>query len=495
MKKTLLSLSMLTALLFVAVALNSCSKEPDQEQPLYYFALKTYTVTIDALDASDATRALALDGTTVKQNWASGEEVSVHTGSYNGSAVGKLTPATTGSKNAKLSGTLTGDFSVGDELFLTYKGDFSSLASQDGDFHSNWYYAQAKVSITAIDGEEITTTAATFENQLALFKFTLDRTLTKLTLTLTRSEKSFVYTLTPATAKSEFWIAHEAEDGTVSYTTTLAGEDADGKLYRWEKAGINVKKGGYYANKSALAIPEIGKALSDVTASDLGYVIRVVKESGSNVGRAYPAGTSGGIAMIAYVGSTGSADDEPKLGTYKGLAIALEDAATEVKFAESSSARFTGSIGDSDRDFSGCLDDMNGYNNTQDLEIVSEAASGVLEYAVATPSNTSGWFLPSLGQWDKVLRAWSYTTKTPTDFGDTDGKYQRASDQDTFANAIDDAGGTWNTAQTFWTSTEVTKANSVAIGYKDDKGFTLYSLKKTTSNDGNDIAARGFLAF
>lgn len=139
-----------------------------------------------------------------------------------------------------------------------------------------------------------------------------------------------------------------------------------------------------------------GKALNEVTApADLGKVI-------ASDGKVYPAGTIGitPVAMIVYVGSPGTADCNSE--TYRGLAIALSDVekngeSTYLNIVYSETQKGT----------------VLGYKSVNEIiEADVYARDGlavpVPSYSVTVPQGnvTSGWFMPSAGQYIAFYKAY-----------------------------------------------------------------------------------------
>ena len=130
-----------------------------------------------------------------------------------------------------------------------------------------------------------------------------------------------------------------------------------------------------------------GKALSEATAEDLGSVIALD-------GKVYPAGTIGitPIAMIVYVGLPGSADKNSD--TYRGLAIALSDL----------------EITDGSKHIN---NKSSGYESINKLFEI-DARNGLevpISYDVPVPPGniTSGWFMPSAGQYIAFYQSFGLT--------------------------------------------------------------------------------------
>ena len=151
--------------------------------------------------------------------------------------------------------------------------------------------------------------------------------------------------------------------------------------------------------------PASSKALSAVTTNEVGWRI-------CDDGNAYsPVGTlPGGVtarAIIAYVGAAGSVDASS--ATYKGLAIALTDAnggnSCQWYTAEdiTCTSNYTNYLPTA-------LSDKDGIAKTATLAAgcgkghTHAAAYAAANYAVAHPTSTSDWFLPTIGQWNLIVQ-------------------------------------------------------------------------------------------
>lgn len=148
--------------------------------------------------------------------------------------------------------------------------------------------------------------------------------------------------------------------------------------------------------------PAQSLTLASVTGSHLGWLV------GSD-GKAYeqtkgylPIGVTA-VAMIAYVGN--DAETSPTNTAFKnGLALALEDVSEKKTWSSQKSATCLGTQYDSDTKFN----DLAGIDNTDALVNhtghTHDAASAARGYNSGThPAGTSAWFLPSAGQWDKMI--------------------------------------------------------------------------------------------
>ncbi len=138
-------------------------------------------MTVNATKGDEgSTRALALDGKTLKVKWADTDQVSVFKAKTT-TLLGTLTAAASETATTTLSGDLTGSVNVGDKLRLlfpradwTYADQSGVLLGDGNSIEKNYDYAMADVTVAAIDGSHITTTAdANLASQQAIVKFIL----------------------------------------------------------------------------------------------------------------------------------------------------------------------------------------------------------------------------------------------------------------------------------------------------------------------------------
>jgi hypothetical protein len=155
------------SILMACALLVSCVKQSGVEP--------TYTLTVVA--AKEGTKALSLDSSgALKAIWAQGEEVKVYRASQV-ELLGTLTAQSSG-PSTTLSGTISGSFSVGNDLRLEFLSP--NYTQQDGKLTGDSTsidkvcdYATAIVKVTGIDGGTITTEAANFSNRQAIVCFTM----------------------------------------------------------------------------------------------------------------------------------------------------------------------------------------------------------------------------------------------------------------------------------------------------------------------------------
>lgn len=172
-----------TAAFAAILAAASCQKEMElapevtaPEEP----AVKEYTLSVNASKGED-TKALSLDGKTLNVKWADTDQVSVFPESWATPAMGTLTAAASETGSTTLTGTISPEPSIGDNLNLlfpraewNYTGQKGILLSDDGSIEKKYDYALATVEVDEVTGGEIITTApANFTSQQAIVRFRL----------------------------------------------------------------------------------------------------------------------------------------------------------------------------------------------------------------------------------------------------------------------------------------------------------------------------------
>ncbi len=239
----------------VAMACTSCSSSDDEiltPDP----SVKTYTMTVAAQKGSNGTRALSLDGTTLKSTWTAGDKVKVYKVD---TELGELTAQSTGA-TSMLIGNLSGDLNVNDNLTLKYlSADYNS---QDGTLTGTAKsidkvcdYSTAMVTVESISGSDISTTDADFANQQAVVKFTLKNAdgsaLPSNPTAFTMSDGTSTVTLTsiPAatyTANGGDGVLYVAFPGLNSSATISLEATVGSDTYAFEKTGITFTNSKYY---------------------------------------------------------------------------------------------------------------------------------------------------------------------------------------------------------------------------------------------------------
>lgn len=440
-------LIILAALMCAVAAFFSCQKVKDVTP-------NTYSLIVEAAKgaSSEAAKALALSGSTLNATWSTTENVYVKKG--NTWATGSLQPQAAAA-TATLKGDLSGvTFAADDNITLqfpksgdiTYAGQVGTLA----DIAANFDWSTASATVASVEDGKITVADdVAFQNQQAIVKFTLKNkadggalSVAKLVVKVGSTE----YEVNPAAAVSEIFVALPGfSDQTVILTVTTNGN----KTYSYFKPGVTFENGKYYTRSVKL---EENKLLSQISMSDIGRVIGVDGKIYSRKETAEAAGTTAS-GIIAFVLSAGAVRPVESYTTYRGgLAIALSDANDGAKCSSglpSLSACVTreGSL-------STALTYWNGLNNTNILaggcgaSHSHPAAQAAWSYSTARPVGVSGWFLPSIGQWNIMVKA---LTGVSSDLATA---YNNSLNYTAVNTKITAAGGIGIQPWNYWTSTE-----------------------------------------
>ena len=481
MKKTIKFFSMAALAMMGAMAV-SCSSDNDElisEQPVNKHNLVTTTVTISFDDAT--TRTLTDDGTTLSNKFAEGDKIVVF---YN-------EETTYSALRAESEALAAGDISA-DGKSATFTITLTNPKSASG-FRAIYPYNMAKTSISIIDNpseDEYTVdysklatqdgTLATLgtqlnlamyegfltdgklpsfmlANKLAIAKFKIKdnggnyvtNTITQLNINdgpngyqVRPSKQEVIYVAMKPVATSQT-ISFSAATGLMNYNRSVTGK----ALTAGHISPINLTM---YPMASTATETDKGKLI----CAD-GHIHAYDTDAACTADR---------IALICYVGDAGKADASSD--NYKGLALALTDASTSAKWCSLTSAT--------------CLDtqynteqttDMAGITNTMSLvfnhDHTHAAASAASNYkynnevdAGTHPTGTSEWFLPSAGQWKKMIDACKNVLGTKNSYEDL---------RDGFSGV----GGTNLRSDTYWSSTE--KSASRAWRYRfNDSGWAEY---------------------
>ena len=146
------------------------------EQPVNLTKPEVYTMTVEATKGDDATtRALSLDGNILSATWAEGEEVTVYNETKKEELTGTLKAQSSGASTT-LKGEISGSIDVDDVLTLKFLSpNYDSQAGTLEYIAANCDYATASVTVTGVDGGDISTGTANFVNQQAIVRFELSK--------------------------------------------------------------------------------------------------------------------------------------------------------------------------------------------------------------------------------------------------------------------------------------------------------------------------------
>jgi hypothetical protein len=471
-----------------ALVMTACSNDDNMTEASQQDAVKTisYSVTVNDGVANVGTRA-AVDSDNKTLKFASGDKLYISSDSRT-DLKGTLT-LKSGDEGKSSGATFEGE--------LTYTGDAPASTLEIKATLVGTNNLGVQISDGKVTGMNYPTTAYCSTVNDAVEKYS------NLTGTSTFGTKSF--TLTQQTAFLNFVITFE--DGTATGTSltavvsnnesaictanvTTTTEDAkvvakfvlpvasgttltSATVKMGDKEALSISNAtltGKVYNVNREVEPTYPIAMSAVTAAYIGSVITSDGNVYKNTTTATAAGKTS-VAVIAYVGDAGSVDESSS--TYKGLAIAMKDANSG-----NACAYYTDNSGicvKQNSYIAAAITYKNGFACTNTL--VNSNGSGVSVYcsghthAAATaaknntittesgitasaPSGTSGWFLPSMGQWNLIVQGLA-TKKS----GSTVSTALTTSSNSTYQasnlnSVITDAGGTGFQAGGYWSSTE-----------------------------------------
>lgn len=422
------------AILMMAAVIIACSGGSDTIEdvkpvtPDTPKTLNKYTFTVYASKSAGKsnTRALSLDGNTLSSSWGTSEHIYVKKGST--WATGSLQPQSN-ETTAQLSGTLSDiTINAGDDLTLQFPRQNIDYTGQVGtieDIAAKYDYATATARVTSVNDGNISANPVTFDNQQAIVKFVLQNSegmpISASSLTISDEGTNLVQSITadgtvtkgditiiPASPTSEIFAALSDLSNSKVTLTAIVGSDT----YTYEKTGVTFENSQYYV----ITVKMIKRpAFLSATSDDIGKVIGADGNLYNTKSDATAANTTAS-AVIAYVGSVGSVETG---SNFKGLAIALYDCSnsnctwqkdrsskTSVYWCSQNNTTCTSIQAEN---ITNALLYKNGISMTSELTSHAThshyAAIAASTYNVTRPDiGTSGWFLPSVGQWELIVQ-------------------------------------------------------------------------------------------
>ena len=172
------------------------------------------------------------------------------------------------------------------------------------------------------------------------------------------------------------------------------------------------------------------------------------------------------VAMVAYKGDAGGEDSPYN----HGLAIALDDATTAAWCSQTANTCLDAQA----TNLASALTTLNGLTATAQLVAddshTHAAATAARNYcydvsasAGAHPTGTSTWFLPSLGQWNIMLKA---MTGSGVDLSSSSNATYQAANVSPLITA---AGGTALSAAHYWSSTEKSATDAWDVTFQNGR--------------------------
>ena len=400
-----------------ALVMTACSSDNDiVETPVAPQAKKTIPYTVTVSDDAATTRATVSDDPTNRQLYfASGDKLYI-----TGTNIQGVLDLQAGDEGKATGATFSGE--------LTYSG--SGSPADDLSLTATLVSAQqtvgTQVSVDAAGAVTVNypTTAycATINDAVQQYS--------RLTGTSTYGDKAF--TLTQQTAFLNFEITFD--DGTAAgetlsavvsnggsavctanVTTATESEKVVAKFVLPLAAGTTLssatvtmgdKEAISFGASQTLAgkVYNVRKTLAAASPYAVGKIIGANGNIYASATAAEADGTTA-LAMICYVGD--DAETSSSNTTFKnGLALALEDVSVEKAWCSQTDATCLETQYTSGTKFN----DLAGIDNTDALVNYTghthDAASAARGYNSGThPTGTSAWFLPSAGQWKKMIDA------------------------------------------------------------------------------------------
>ena len=455
MKKTMRFLSVV-ALAFVGAVMTGCSNDDDsaidKSQQLENTSKKVVTMTTSvALDAGATMRALTGEGV---KTFAVGEQMAIVYSNGSGMLKAVSLPLKADDiKDAGTSASFTFDLETPDKsIKVTYiypasmaRADgsinYDALATQDGTLAS----LASNLDLATYEGEWLgeNLPSCTLENQLAILALTLKDSdganeITGNVTDVTVKADEDTYTVTRSAAAGPIYVAIKPiASKNVVVTTTGGSKDYVKLLTEKTYASGN----GYSVSwRMTPIIP-----FTEATANDVGRVIAIDGKVYDNTTIATAVNTTA-VAIISYVGNPKDAG----VGSYRGLAIGMRDAVTN--------------------------------------RVVWNAAASAAEYNNGTvvPGGTSGWFLPSIAQLEKVCQGLATKKKGTAVTAELSVEANSDYTSSNLNSIIYSAGGTGFVDRAYCTSTA---SNETTAWYFNFRTGKLDDKLKTDVGDVRSVIA------
>lgn len=448
----------IAALALVGAVMTGCSNDDDsaidKSQQLENTSKKVVTMTTSvALDAGATTRALTGEGV---KTFAVGEQMAIVYSNGSGMVTAVSLPLKADDiKEAGTIASFTFELETPDkQIDVTYiypasmaRADgsinYDALANQDGTLASLASNLDLATYEGEWEGENLP--SCTLQNQLAILALTLKdingaNEITGNVTDVTVKADEDTYTVNRSAAAGPIYVAIKPiASKDVVVTTTGGSKDYVKLLTEKTYASGN----GYSVSwKMTPIIP-----FTEATANDVGRVIAIDGKVYDNTTIATAVNTTA-VAIISYVGNPGDAG----VGWYRGLAIGMSD--------------YAGG------------------------RVVWDAAASVAENnnGTAVPANTSGWFLPSIAQLEKVCQGLA-TKKSGSGTAITAELSVVANENYTYTNLnsiITGAGGTGFVDRAYRTSTASSETTAWYFNFRTGK---LDDKPKTDEGDVRSVIA------
>lgn len=454
----------IAALALVGAVMTGCSKDDvmaiDKQQQTDDTSKKTVTMTTTVgLNAAAKTRALTGEGV---KTFAVGEQMAIVYS--NGSGRLKAVSLPLKADDIKDAGTIasftfkleTPDKSV--DVTYIYpasmaKADgsinYEALANQDGTLAS----LASNLDLATYEGEWLgeNLPSCTLDNQFAILALTLKDSdganeITGNVTDVTVKADEDTYTVTRSAAAGPIYVAIKPIASKNVVITTTGGS----------KDYVKLLTGKTYASGNGYSVswrmtPII--PFTEATANDVGRVIAIDGKVYDNTTIATAVNTTA-VAIISYVGNPYDAE----VGNYRGLAIGMRDAVIDrIVWNDAASAA-----------------DAENNNGT------------------TVPACTSGWFLPSLAQLEKVCQGLATKKSGTAVTAELSVQENKNYTYTNLNSIITGAGGTGFINTVYWSSSTGSSTSNTVYGVNFNNGRIVTGDK----TDNNSTAyVRSVIAF
>ena len=413
MKKTFRFLSM-AALLVVGAIMTGCSSDDNidnPQQPANKDNVVTLTATV-GFEANAGTRAV--DPSTGKKTFEGTNQIAViykNTSNQTVKAVSTDFTPTGDNTTATFTVSLTNPTSDGAIRYI-YPATMAKTPATDATITDD----DATIDYSGLLGSQDGTLTTLANYDLAVKDATLSGTDQPASVTLTNPLAICAFTLTDgSSAITSNVTSLNVSDGTNTYHVTPSGLD---EIYVAMKpvASHNIAFTAATGSKTYFKTTASDQTLAastlytDITVSMVELAKYKVIGADGNIYADADAATAAGttaVAKIVYLGN----DAETSTTYNHGLALALSDVSGYQKWCtEDVNGALCLASGHQYSSIEAAKTDMAGIANTDALvghgSHTHAAASAARNYNSGThPTGTSAWFLPSAGQWDKMINA------------------------------------------------------------------------------------------
>ena len=219
---------------------------------------KTYSMTITAGKGGATTKALSVSDHVLSATWEENDEVTVYNVTKDEPLTGTLKALAPGSSTT-LSGELDGTIENDDILELRFLSP--DLSGQDGTLEyiaAHCDYAVAEVTVKSTEGYSIAIneSAASFVNQQAIVKFTLnEKNGNAIRLDITKfqvvaGETTVNVTANPSRPDNNvLFVALPAMEGTDLYLKAILDDSGFEEVRAYDRSGVSFEQGKYYEIK------------------------------------------------------------------------------------------------------------------------------------------------------------------------------------------------------------------------------------------------------